>query len=160
MNKKPLLSLVLAAMLACSALFGCAAPASSSSAASAEPSSSQAASSASAQARDEATIEATVEFDLDLLEGTAEAEGIAPFRGPMAFELQEGATAYDALAATGVEIDGSPSFVSGINGAGEGLAGSASGWMYMVNDEVPSVSADQYVLEDGDQVVWYYGSWS
>lgn len=159
MFKKSLLSLTLAAMLACSALFGCAGPAASSSS-SASSAAESSASSTAQSARDEGTIEVSVAFDVDLLEGTAEAEGVALYRGPQDFDLDEGATAYDALVATGVEIDGTPSYVTSINGVGEGMAGSASGWMYMVNDEQPSVAANEYVLEEGDAVVWYYGSWS
>lgn len=159
MFKKSLLSLLLAAMLVCSVLFGCSAPeASSSSSASATAESS--ASSITQASRESDTIEVSVAFDVDLLEGTTEAEGAAPYRGPQDFNLEEGATAYDALVATGVEIDGTPSYVTSINGVGEGLAGSASGWMYMVNDEMPSLAANEYILEEGDAVVWYYGSWS
>ena len=102
-----------------------------------------------------------MEIDVDLLADTPEAEGVAPYRGPQDYDLDmKEATAYDALLATGVEVDGTPSYVTSINGVGEGLAGSASGWMYMVNDEVPQVAANEYELKDGDAVVWYYGSWS
>jgi hypothetical protein len=35
-------------------------------------------------------------------------------------------------------------------------AGSA-GWVYKVNGVSPPIGADQYVLHDGDRVLWYYG---
>ena len=34
--------------------------------------------------------------------------------------------------------------------------GSMSGWMYAVNGKIASVSADQYLLKEGDEVVWFY----
>ena len=50
----------------------------------------------------------------------------------------------------------SGSYVSEINGLGELDNGPRSGWMYKVNGRSPSVSFDQYVLNDGDTIVWYY----
>ena len=34
----------------------------------------------------------------------------------------------------------------------------SSGWVYKVNGVSPPVGADQYVLEDGDRVLWYYAT--
>jgi hypothetical protein len=34
----------------------------------------------------------------------------------------------------------------------------ASGWVYKVNGVSPPVGADAYVLEDGDEVLWYYAT--
>lgn len=160
MFKKSLLSIAIAALLMSASLFGCA-PAGSSSASSSSSAAASSSASSSAQASDEASdIEVFVRIDSDLLEGTAEAEGLAAYGEQRQYEVAADATAYDALVATGVEVDGSPSYVTSINGVGEGLAGSASGWMYMVNDEIPTVAADEYALEAGDVVIWYYGSWS
>lgn len=39
---------------------------------------------------------------------------------------------------------------------GEGL----SGWVYKVNGVSPPVGADAYVLEQGDEVLWYYSTFS
>ena len=47
-------------------------------------------------------------------------------------------------------------FVDCIDGYCTGDLGSSSGWMYVVNGEIPSVSADQYALHNGDTVVWYF----
>lgn len=33
------------------------------------------------------------------------------------------------------------------------------GWMYLVNYTSPSVGADQYTLQAGDNLLWYYGDW-
>ena len=155
MFKRSLLSLILAAMLACSALFGCAASESSSSSAASSAVTTE--SSESQASSDTSGMDVTIEFDIDILEGVADTEGAVPYRGPEPVDVSEGATAYDALVATGVEVDGTPSYVTAINGVGEGLAGSASGWMYMVNDESPQVPANEYVLQEGDNVIWYYG---
>ncbi len=47
-------------------------------------------------------------------------------------------------------------FVDCIKGVCTGALGSTSGWMYVVNGEIPSVSAEQYELHAGDRVVWYF----
>ncbi len=33
------------------------------------------------------------------------------------------------------------------------------GWLYFVNNELPSVGANDYILEPGDEVLWYFGEW-
>lgn len=48
------------------------------------------------------------------------------------------------------------SYVSEINGLAELDNGPKSGWMYTVNGKSPSVSFDQYVLQDGNTILWYY----
>lgn len=73
-------------------------------------------------------------------------------------ELPEGASAYDALVATGVAIEGD-SYVTSINGLAEKAAGPTYGWMYEVNDESPVVAARECALQSGDEVRWFYGSW-
>ncbi len=47
-------------------------------------------------------------------------------------------------------------YVEGIGNLNEFDCGGTSGWVYSVNGETPSVSAGEYVLEDGDVVRWYY----
>ena len=34
-----------------------------------------------------------------------------------------------------------------------------SGWMYFVNYTSPPVGANDYILEEGDEVIWYFGEW-
>lgn len=71
-----------------------------------------------------------------------------------------GATAYDALCATGLSVNAAASqygvYVTAIGGLAEKEHGANSGWMYSVNGQVPSVSCSSYVLQDGDSVAWYY----
>ncbi len=59
-----------------------------------------------------------------------------------------------------IQIDssktGSGVYVSGIGGIYEFDFGELSGWIYKVNGKVPSLSASEFKLSDGDVVVWYY----
>jgi len=47
-------------------------------------------------------------------------------------------------------------YVEGINYLYEFDAGEQSGWMYKVNDVFPNYGCSDYVLEDGDSIVWAY----
>ena len=47
-------------------------------------------------------------------------------------------------------------YVKGINYIYEFSAGKNSGWLYRVNDEIPSYSADQLKLQGGEKILWYY----
>ena len=75
-------------------------------------------------------------------------------------ELDEGATAYDALVATGLSINASDSqygkYVEGIGGLAAYDFGDTSGWMFSVNGEDAQVSCDQLTLKDGDAVTFTY----
>lgn len=74
--------------------------------------------------------------------------------------FKKGATAYDALYATGLSVSTKSSqygiYVSAIGGLAEFEYGGKSGWMYSVNGSAPNVSCGKYVLKDGDSVSWYY----
>lgn len=74
--------------------------------------------------------------------------------------FKKGATAYDALCATGLSVSTKSSqyglYVSAIGGLAEFEYGGKSGWMYSVNGSAPNVSCGKYVLKDGDTVSWYY----
>lgn len=52
-----------------------------------------------------------------------------------------------------VDSDG---YVTGIGGLSAGDAGETSGWMFQVNGELASVGAPDYILQDGDALVWFY----
>ena len=47
-------------------------------------------------------------------------------------------------------------YVEGINYLYELSAGKDSGWIYKVNDEIPSYSSDKMKLEGGEKIVWLY----
>lgn len=75
-------------------------------------------------------------------------------------EIEENETALSLLEKSNLDVSISSSsqgrYVEGIEGLYEFDKGSQSGWMYSVNGIFPEKSADQYELEDGDQVVWVY----
>ncbi len=76
------------------------------------------------------------------------------------FTFNEGATVYDALCALGLSVNahGSPygTYVAAIGGLAEKEHGGTSGWMYSVNGVAPNTACSNYVLHNGDSVVWYY----
>ena len=47
-------------------------------------------------------------------------------------------------------------FVTAINGVENDANGNGYFWQYWVNDELAPIAADNYVLSDGDQVLWKY----
>lgn len=76
------------------------------------------------------------------------------------FTFNEGATVYDALCALGLSVNAHGSsygtYVSAIGGSAEKQHGGTSGWMYSVNGTTPMTACSNYVLSNGDNVVWYY----
>lgn len=76
------------------------------------------------------------------------------------FTFNEGATPYDALCALGLSINARPSsygtYVAAIGGLAEKEHGGTSGWMYSVNGVTPNTACSNYILKNGDTVVWYY----
>lgn len=74
--------------------------------------------------------------------------------------LDPGATAYDALVATGAGVNARSTamgvYVAAINGYAEKDQGGESGWKYAVNGSYPNYSAGSYTLADGDAVTWVY----
>ena len=77
-----------------------------------------------------------------------------------AVSLNPGATAYDALVATGASVNARSTamgvYVAAINGYAEKDQGGESGWKYAVNGSYPSYSAGACTLSDGDAVTWVY----
>lgn len=76
------------------------------------------------------------------------------------FTFNEGATVYDALCALGLSVNAHGSsygtYVSAIGGLAEKQYAGTSGWMYSVNGTTPMTACSNYVLSNGDNVVWYY----
>ena len=76
------------------------------------------------------------------------------------FTFNEGATVYDALCALGLSVNAHGSsygtYVSAIGGLAEKQYAGTSGWMYSVNGTTPMTACSNYVLSNGDHVVWYY----
>ena len=95
-----------------------------------------------------------VEVNIDMPNnGLAESKAIG-------VDVPEGATAYDALVKSGVDVQAENSdygkFVTSIDGVQNGSEGEASGWTYKVNDESPTVGCDSYVLKNGDVITWEF----
>ena len=128
--------------LALAGAVGCAAPASQTA--------DQGGSDAASQ---QAPISVKVVVDSSAVEG-------APVSFDAAVDLSEGATAYDALQATGLSVNVTESsmgsYVSAVEGLAAGDHGDMSGWMYEVNGAEAEVAASAYVLSEGDSVRWYY----
>ena len=76
------------------------------------------------------------------------------------FTFSEGVTVYDALCALGLSVNAHGSsygtYVSAIGGLAEKQYGGTSGWAYSVNGTTPMTACSNYVLSNGDNVVWYY----
>lgn len=76
------------------------------------------------------------------------------------YTFSEGATVYDALCALGLSVNAHGSsygtYVASIGGLAEKEHGGTSGWMYSVNGATPMTACSNYVLSNGDSVVWYY----
>ncbi|MGI6435634.1 MAG: DUF4430 domain-containing protein [Syntrophomonadaceae bacterium] len=77
-------------------------------------------------------------------------------------------TALDALeqALTGAVIDyeitDDPTFgkyIKSIKGEAAGDFGGYDGWLYLVNGSMAASGADQYEIQDGDELVFYYGKY-
>ena len=102
---------------------------------------------------DEAVAQIAVSVTIDATAGEGE-------RTDFDLEVPEGATAYDALVATGADVNASDSdygmYVAGIDGVAAGDFGDMSGWMFEVNGEMAEVGCSQYELADGDVVTWTY----
>lgn len=89
---------------------------------------------------------------------------VATAEGELAYsdslQLPEGATALDALEATGLDYVAEDSqygvFVSSINGLANGEISATAGWTYSLNGEMALESCDALVLSNGDTLTWEY----
>lgn len=118
----------------------------------AAPAGSAADAGSSVAAEKQSTISVTVQLDSSAVDGGSKSE--------KTYELEEGATALDALKATGADVNVQDSsygaYVAAVDGIAGGDHGSMSGWMYEVNGEMANESASNLKLADGDTVRWYY----
>ena len=86
--------------------------------------------------------------------------------GTTAVEFRDGETAYDvtkrACDAMGIQMEAAyvplygSYYVEGINNLYEFDCGGMSGWLYFVNGWSPNYGCSEYVLKDGDSIVWEY----
>ena len=80
--------------------------------------------------------------------------------GETEYAFQDETNAFDALMEVADKNDivlvHSNGYVTGIGGLSSGDAGENSGWMFQVNGELASVGATDYMIQAGDQLVWFY----
>ena len=83
-----------------------------------------------------------------------------PVSASGSYSFNPGATPYDALCALGLSVNARSTsygtYVAAIGGLAEKEHGGTSGWMYSVNGSTPMTACTNYVLSNGDVVVWYY----
>ena len=79
------------------------------------------------------------------------------------YKIGEGDSVYDLLLRVSkankiplATSGGYSTYVMGINALFEFDYGETSGWVYTVNGKSPSLACDQYRLQDGDSVVFFY----
>ncbi|OZS78482.1 hypothetical protein CF394_06920 [Tetzosporium hominis] len=76
--------------------------------------------------------------------------------------FMESANAFDAtkqaLDKANIPFQGATSYISQIGPDKHATFGVWDGWQYIVNNEYPAVSAGDYNLEEGDDIVWFYGN--
>ena len=88
----------------------------------------------------------------------AAGHGSVEFSGDVS--LDEGASVYDALKATGVAVNARDTqygvYVGAIGGLAERSAGGESGWKYAVNGVEPATACSNYKLKSGDVVKWKF----
>ncbi|MCI8335834.1 MAG: DUF4430 domain-containing protein [Peptococcaceae bacterium] len=58
--------------------------------------------------------------------------------------------------AVGFPVITANGYVESIDGVAQFAQGAESGWLYLVNGKMPSVSADQYIPEANDVINWIY----
>ncbi|MBP5330258.1 MAG: DUF4430 domain-containing protein, partial [Lachnospiraceae bacterium] len=109
----------------------------------------------------------TMSIRCDILDGIAESDFI-PENGYILeeteFAISEGDTVYDILIEAakqyGISVEhkgtSDMAYISGINYLYELDYGDLSGWVYMVNNELPSVGCAGYRPCDGDRIEWCY----
>lgn len=103
------------------------------------------------------TINVMIEIDYPDDSNIADVEDVS-------MQVPEGSTVLDVIneygKANDVKIELSDksesAYVTSINGVSEG---SASGWVYEVNDEMVMDAADQHIVKAGDEVSWEYTTW-
>ena len=75
-------------------------------------------------------------------------------------ELEPGKTAYDALVASGANVNARATvygtYVAAIDGLAEMAHGPMSGWVYAIDGVEPNVAASGRIMRDGQTLVWTY----
>lgn len=76
--------------------------------------------------------------------------------------FMESANAFDAtkqaLDKANIPFQGATSYISQIGPDKHATFGGWDGWQYIVNNQYPAVSVGDYNLEEGDEIIWFYGN--
>ena len=159
MNKNTKLLSIIVAAFAFALMFalaGCGSQASSSAAASSASASASAASASASASAASATAADEVAFTMTIAASDAD-KGVLYEANSTA---KKGATVYDALIDTGLDLtitsSSGSTYVDGIEGVVASEVGPNAGWMFTVNGEMPSVGADKVEIADGDSIEWKY----
>ncbi len=116
-------------------------------------------SSASSEAQQPAAaVESTISVSVSIDSSAAHAynANYPSSMGSATVQIDDGASVYDALVATGVTVGGSSNYVRKINGLGEFDCGQNSGWLYYVNGAQPGYGCGSYALHGGESITWLY----
>ena len=128
------------------------APASASSAAASSSTGSEQAEASNAAADDEVTF--TMKIDA--------SDADKGLLYDSAVSAKKGATVYDALIDTGLDLSvvssSGSTYVDGIADVVASEVGPNAGWTFTVNGESPNVGADGLVIANGDEIVWTFTS--
>lgn len=79
-----------------------------------------------------------------------------------AYRVPEGCSVYELLSSAAlanhisITASADKSYVTGINSLSQMMLSQQSGWKYCVNGEIPGRAAKAYILQDGDEVEWFY----
>ena len=106
----------------------------------------------------------------DKLNDSAKNESIVPKSGIILdmqdYNAKEGDTAFDVLKSAcesnGISLNYTGNvkrktiYINGINGLYERDCGSASGWVYSINNEFPTASSGGYTVKDGDIIEFHF----
>ncbi|MCI8349167.1 MAG: DUF4430 domain-containing protein [Firmicutes bacterium] len=82
------------------------------------------------------------------------------------FIVEEGTSVLDATqlycVANGLDItvNSSSGYISGMLGLNEGDLADTTGWIYTINGEAVTVSADKQILKEGDKIAWEFVDFS
>ena len=71
-------------------------------------------------------------------------------------EIAEDKTVIDLLTEMGIDFLLSGNLIDSINGLATGDGGEMSGWLFTINGEFPTESADQVVVNDGDKIAFLF----
>ena len=106
----------------------------------------------------------------DKLNNSAKNESVVPKSGIILdmqdYNAKEGDTAFDVLKSAcesnGISLNYTGNvkrktiYINGINGLYERDCGSASGWVYSINNEFPTASSGGYTVKDGDIIEFHF----